>query len=85
MWGPTYRKLPDNDRHNLENFGISRGRYITIVIDKNSVEKCRHNVGSNHFKIISFLNVSLDKLENFLLDGTKSPDLWCLGRDISYY
>jgi hypothetical protein len=84
MRGPTYRELANNDRHNFENFGVSRIWHIAIIVDQYSIKQSWYNVGANHLEIISFLYVCLDELEDFLLNGAKSSDFWCFSRNISY-
>lgn len=83
MRGPTYRQLPNNNRHDFQYFGVSSIGHVAIIIDEYSIKKCRYNVGANHFKVVSFVDVCLNKLEDFFLDGTKSSDFWCLSRNIS--
>jgi len=82
MRGPTYTELPDYDRHDFQYFSVSSIWNVAIIIDEYSVEKCRHNIGADHFKIISLVNVCLDKLEDFFLDGAKSSNFWRLGRNL---
>jgi hypothetical protein len=83
MRGPTYRELLDNDRHDLQYFGVSSIGDIAIIIDEYCLKKCRNNVGANHFEVISLVNVCFDKFEDFFLDSAKSPDFWRLGRNLS--
>lgn len=82
--GPTYREFANNDRHNFENLGVSRIWHIAIIVDQYSIKQSGYNVGANHLQIISFFYVCLDELENLLLNGAKSSNFWCLGRNISY-
>jgi hypothetical protein len=83
MRGPTYRQLPDYDRHDFQYLGVSSIWDVAIIIDEYSVKKRGYDVGADHFKIISLVNVCLNKLEDFFLDGAKSSNFWRLGRNVS--
>lgn len=83
MRGPTYRKLLDDYRHDLKNLGISCIRDIAVVIDKNSIKQGWYHIGANHFEIVSSLDICLDELQDFLLDCSKSSNLWHLGSNLT--
>ena len=68
MRGPTYRKLGDDCRHDLQNFSITSIGDVSIIVDKDGIEESWNDVCSNHFKIIGLLNICLDELQNLFLD-----------------
>ena len=68
MRGPTYRKLGNDGRHNLQNLSISSIWHIAVVVQKDGLKERRDNVSSDHLKIIGLLDVCLDKLQDLLLD-----------------
>jgi hypothetical protein len=70
MRGPTYGKLCNDDRHNLQNLSISSIWYIAVVVKENGFKKSWNNVVSDHLEIISFLNIRLDKLQDLLFDSS---------------
>jgi hypothetical protein len=70
MRGPTYRKLSYDGRHDLQNLSISSIGHIPVVIDQDSIQKSRYDVGADHLKIVGFLHVGLDELENLFLDSS---------------
>jgi hypothetical protein len=67
MWGPTYRKLGNDGRHDLQNLGVSSIWYIAVVVEENGFKKSWDNVGSNHLEIISLLDIGLNKLQDLFL------------------
>ncbi len=79
MGGPTYRKLSDDSRHDFQNFSVTSVGYIAVIIDKNCIEESRDDVCSNHFKIISLLNISFDQLQDLLLDCSQTSNSRHLG------
>jgi len=70
MGGPTYRKLSDDCRHDFQYFCVTSASYIAVIVDKDSIEKSRYDVVSDHFEIVGLLDVCFDELEDFLLDGS---------------
>jgi hypothetical protein len=68
MRGPTYRKLCNDCRHDFQNFSVSSIGDVSVVVDKDSVKESWDNICSHHLEVISFLNVSLNQLQDLLLD-----------------
>ena len=50
---------------------------VLIVVDKDSLQKWWYEGRVYLIEVIRMIDVSLDKFEHFLLDGSKSADPWC--------
>ena len=70
MGGPTYRKLGDNDGHDLQDLSISSIRHVAVIVNQNGLEESGNDIRANHLKIISFLDICLNELQDFLLDSS---------------
>lgn len=72
-------KLGNDRGHHVQYFRFSGIWNVSPVICQDSLKQSRDEVLVDHVKIISFLNVSVDELQNFLLDGSKAPNFRHLG------
>jgi hypothetical protein len=70
MRGPTYRKLSNNGRHDLQNFSVTSIGNVAVVVNEDGIEESWDDVGSDHLKIIGLLNICLDELQDLFLDGS---------------
>lgn len=84
MGGPTYRKLGDDDGHDLEYFCVTGIGDISVVVNEYSIKKSRHDVCSHHLEVISLLDISLDELQDLFLDRSQSSYSWHLGCNFTW-
>lgn len=74
----------DNCGHDVQDLRFSSIRDIPIIVDQNSLEEWRDHVCIHHFQVISFLHVSVDELQDFLLDSSKPANFRCLSGNVAY-
>ena len=77
-------KLGDDGRHDIQDLGISCIRDVAIVINKHGFKQWWDDVVVDHFEVIGFLNVAVDKLKNLLLDCPQATDFWCFRSNRAY-
>lgn len=68
MRGPTYRKLSNDCRHDLQDFSITSIGDVSVVVNEDGIEESWDDVCSDHLKIIGLLNICLDQLQDLFLD-----------------
>lgn len=76
-------KLANDDGKESKHLGITGVWNITVVVEEDGVQESWDKVSANHLQVIGSLNVGLEELEDFLLDGPKTSDLWSLGGNIT--
>lgn len=77
-----YVELMNDGRHDIQNFRLTSIRHIAVVVHENRLEKGRDHAIVDHLQVIRFFDISVDKLQNFLLDCSQTADLGCLGGNI---
>ena len=77
----THSQTSNDGSHDVEHFGITSGGKVLLVVSEDGVEKSRDERAVDLVEILGLLDVSLDELEDLLLDRTKSSNLGSLGGD----
>ena len=62
-------KLCDDSGHHIKDFRVSCIGDIAVVVYQYRLQERRNDVRIDHLKIVRFLNVAVDELQNLLLDG----------------
>lgn len=70
-------QLGNDCSHNIKNLGVSGVRYISVVVDKYSFQERRHDVGVDRIMVICLLDICIQKLQYFFLDGPKTSHFGC--------
>ena len=71
--------------HHIQNLGVSRIWYVTAVIDEYGIQEMRNDISIDHLVIVCFLNIAINKFQDFFLNGPKSTDFGHLRGDKTYH
>lgn len=77
-------KFVDNGSNNAQDFCVSSIGHISLIVKEDSIKQRRYHAVIDHLMIFCFLDVDIDELENFFLDGSQSSDFRSLGLNVSY-